>query len=261
MLVERKVQKYGWIPDLPDIRDFNFLKVGEPVIPKSVDFRQLYKMPDVFDQGQLGSCTGNGISFMLAFNVLNNHIQTPFTSLLPFSRLFIYYNERVIEGTVNQDSGAQIRDGLKSISSEGACVESFFPYDVDSFANTPTSQAYSNALLYKAIVYSRLNNLNKLELIQCLLEGYCFVFGFSVYDSFETQEVYDTGVVNLPASSETLQGGHCVCCVGYDLDTDRFICVNSWGNDFGQNGYFTIPATYLCNDNLASDFWTVRVML
>lgn len=261
MLVTRNNSWYGWIPDLPDGRDRMFLKVGVPVIPKSVDFRELYKMPDIFNQLSLGSCTGNGISFMMGFDILNNHSQTPFASTLPFSRLFIYYNERVIENTVNQDSGAQIRDGLKSISSEGVCIENLYPYNVNTFTIKPSNEAYTDALQYKALEYSRLNNLNKMELIQCLMDGFPFVFGFSVYDSFESQEVSDTGVVEMPQSSESLLGGHCVCCIGYSLEDDRFIVANSWGQDWGQDGFFTIPASYLCNGNLASDFWTVRTLL
>lgn len=260
MLVERKQNWYGWKPDLPDIRDRFYLKVGAPIIPKSVDLRETSKMPDIFDQQSLGSCTGNAISFMLGFNILNNHAQTPFDSTLPFSRLFIYYNERVIEGSVNQDSGAQIRDGLKSIASEGVCIENLYPYDINKFTIQPSIDAYNDALKYKAIEYGRLNNLNKLELIQCLMDGYPFVLGFSVYDSFESQQVSDTGIVELPKSSERLMGGHCVCCVGYDLDSDRFIIANSWGIDWGQDGYFTIPSNYICDDNLATDFWTVRMI-
>lgn len=262
MLVSKTQQWYGWKPDIPDFRDIPFTaKVGRPVIPQSVDLRKTCKMPDIFNQESLGSCTGNAISFAMTFNVLNSHDQTPFTSTLPFSRLFIYYNERVVENSVNQDAGAQIRDGFKAIASEGVCVEEFYPYDVDRFSVKPPQEAFDNALLYKAIEYNTLNNLNKLELIQCLMDGFPFVFGFSVYESFESDEVSNTGVVNIPEKDESPMGGHCVCCVGYDLDSDRFIIANSWGTDWGQDGYFTIPSAYLTSGLLAQDFWTVKMIM
>jgi C1A family cysteine protease len=54
----------------------------------------------------------------------------PFTP----SRLFIYYNERVMEHTVSQDAGAQIRDGIKSVNHIGACPETDWPYVIANFA-------------------------------------------------------------------------------------------------------------------------------
>lgn len=252
---------YGWNPDTPDYRDFMF-KVNKPVIPETVYLKDKFKMPEIFDQGELGSCTGNGISYALGFLVLNGHFQNVADSdILPFSRLFIYYNERVIEDSVNQDSGAQIRDGFKAISSEGVCPETFCVYDVNRFTDKPSDKAYAEALNYKAIEYRRLNNANKLELIQCLLDGFPFVLGFSVYSNFESQEISDTGVLNMPSNSDRLLGGHCVVCVGYNLEEDRFLIANSWGADWGQNGYFTIPADYLTNWNLASDFWMAKTIL
>ena len=256
----RDIKWYGWKPDFPDHRDMLF-SAAAPIIPQSVDLRETCMMPEIFNQGSLGSCTGNAISFMMGFNALNNNTVTPFASTLPFSRLFIYYNERVIEDSVNQDSGAQIRDGLKTVANQGVCIETYYPYDVDRFTIKPPDEAYANGLLYKADQYRRINNANKLDMISCLLDKRPFVLGFSVYSSFESQEVSDTGVVELPTKNESLMGGHCVCCVGYDLDSDRFICANSWGSDWGQDGYFTIPAAYLTNWNLASDFWTVKQIL
>jgi C1A family cysteine protease len=92
----------------------------------------------------------------------------------------------------------------------------------------------------------------------CLASGYPFVFGFSVYESFESQEVKQTGRVPMPSPNEQLLGGHAVLAVGYDDSQRRFIVRNSWGKDWGMQGYFTIPYAYLLDDNLADDFWTIR---
>ena len=94
----------------------------------------------------------------------------------------------------------------------------------------------------------------------CLAAGYPFVFGFTVYDAFESGVVAKTGVLNMPTSAEQVVGGHAVLCVGYDDAAQRFIVRNSWGAKWGQKGYFTMPYAYMITRGLASDFWTIRVV-
>jgi C1A family cysteine protease len=177
------------------------------------------------------------------------------------SRLFIYYNERSIEGTVASDSGAQIRDGIKSVNQQGACPEDLWPYVIASFAEQPPANCYTVAAQNKVKAYQRLTqNLNQMK--ACLASGYPFVFGFTVYESFESQTVAQTGVVNMPAASEQVLGGHAVVAVGYDDSQQRFIVRNSWGTGWGLQGYFTMPYSYLTQAHpaLASDFWTIRLV-
>jgi C1A family cysteine protease len=64
----------------------------------------------------------------------------------------------------------------------------------------------------------------------------------------------------MPGLHEAVLGGHAVLCVGYDDATQRFIVRNSWGSNWGQAGYFTIPYAYLLNENLADDFWTISLV-
>jgi C1A family cysteine protease len=93
---------------------------------------------------------------------------------------------------------------------------------------------------------------------ECLAEGYPFVFGFSVYEAFESEEVAKTGRLNLPQHGEKQLGGHAVMATGYDDGDQRVLVRNSWGTDWGMKGYFTMPYDYVSNDNLADDFWTLR---
>jgi C1A family cysteine protease len=246
---------YGWVPDLPDQRDH--LYAAAPAIlsklPPKKDLRS--GCPPVYDQGQLGSCTANAIAGAVQFDLKKQKL-----NVFAPSRLFIYYNERVIEGTVNSDNGAQIRDGIKSIASQGVCPEPEWPYDISKFADKPTPQCYTDAAKCEAVGYQRLVSTNLNQLKGCIASGYPFVFGFTVYDDFESEEVAKTGVLNLPGSQEKVQGGHAVLAVGYDDSTQRFTVRNSWGKDWGIKGYFTIPYAYLTNTNLADDFWTVRII-
>jgi C1A family cysteine protease len=249
----RKIQRYGWRPDLPDHRD-NYLTAPPilAVLPPAVDLRP--KMPAVVDQGELGSCTANAIAGAHQFEQLKQS-ENAFAP----SRLFIYYNERSIEGTVDQDSGAQIRDGISSIASQGVCPETEWIYDVTQFAVQPSPQCYTEALQHKAIQYLRVPQDSR-SIRGCLAYGYPIVFGFTVYDSFESEMVAKSGVVNLPGPGESVVGGHAVVLVGYDTATQRFIVRNSWGADWGQSGYFTMPFEYVLNADLANDFWSIRLV-
>ena len=250
-LPSRHIQRYGWIPDIPDARDYLYA-APEAVLaelPTSVDLRP--DMPPVFDQGQLGSCTANAIGAAFEFQQRKEQL----ADLMP-SRLFIYYNERRIEGTVDQDSGAMIRDGIKSVHKLGVCDEKFWDYDIARFTEKPPAEAYRHASDHQATVYRRV--LPVLHQMQgCLASGTPFVFGFSVYDSFESPQVAKTGVVPLPPRGERLLGGHAVLAVGYDDASQRFIVRNSWGTDWGMDGYCTMPYGYLTDPSLARDFWAI----
>lgn len=247
--------RYGWIPDFPDQRDF--LYSAPPIflreLPPKVDLRA--NCPPVYDQGQLGSCTANAIGGAIEFDQMKERLPQIF---IP-SRLFIYYNERVIEGSVGSDSGAMLRDGIKTIAKQGACPEPLWPYIIAKFKLKPSQSCYTEAAKHTAINYQRLvQSLQQMK--GCLASGYPFVFGFTVYESFETTQAARTGKIPMPGSNEKVLGGHAVAAVGYN-DTDRtFLCRNSWGTSWGIKGYFTIPYAYLTDPDLAADFWTIRVV-
>jgi len=244
----------GWVPDIPDQRDHLYAVPSHVMakLPSKVDLRK--QCPPVYDQGQLGSCTANAIAGAIEFDQIKQKLKV----FMP-SRLFIYYNERVMEHTVNSDSGAMIRDGIKSVNKIGACSETLWPYDINQFTIKPSKAAYDDAAKHTAVSYQRLvPNLNQLK--GCLADGFPFVFGFSVYDGFESQEVSKTGELNLPTPKEQLLGGHAVLAVGYDDKINRFIVRNSWGSKWGKKGYFTMPYSYITNTNLADDFWTIRLV-
>jgi C1A family cysteine protease len=249
----RKIQGYGWVPDIPDGRDLLYaapaLRVEE--LPAKVDLRS--QCPPVYDQGQLGSCTANAIGAAMEFDQIHQQAKSVFTP----SRLFIYYNERALEGTVDSDSGAQIRDGVKTVAQQGICKEDSWPYEIEKFEQKPPSPCYTEGKKNQAIQYLRLTQALS-QLKGCLAEGYPFVFGFSVYEGFESAEVARTGHAGMPRAKEAMIGGHAVMAVGYDERNQWFVVRNSWGAKWGMRGYFTLPYPYLLQASLSSDFWTIR---
>ena len=251
----RVSKHYGWVPDLPDQRDKAFraplARLGP--LPKNVDLRP--QCPPVYDQGQLGSCTANAIAGALAFDQMKQKM----TDIFPPSRLFIYYNERVMENTVDQDAGAMIRDGIKSVSKQGAPHEALWPYVISKFRTKPSAAAVTDGGKHAAVLYQRVDQ-DLAQMRGCLAAGYPFVFGFSVYESFEGDAVAKSGRVNMPKKAEKMIGGHAVLAVGYDHAAKRFIVRNSWGSGWAMDGYFTIPYAYLLDSNLSDDFWTVKLV-
>jgi C1A family cysteine protease len=216
-------------------------------LPSKVDLSS--QCSPIENQGTLGSCTANALVGNLEFLELKDHL--PFVDM---SRLFIYYNERLLEGTVKEDSGAALRDGIKSLAKAGCCSEKDWPYDVTKFTKKPSVVCYTKALFHKIQSYRSLQTQN--ELLTCLASGYPFVFGISVYGSFESEIVAKTGIVPMPSPTESNLGGHAVCGVGYDQSTKLFKVRNSWGTGWGDKGYFYLPFEYV--NKLASDFWTIR---
>jgi C1A family cysteine protease len=251
-----EIKWYGWKADTPDQRDkiFKYELVPQyKELPPSVDLRKDYPFV-IYDQGNLGSCTSNAIGAALQYDMLKQKEQ----AFIP-SRLFIYYNERVIEGTVREDAGAEIRDGIKTVAAQGACPESIWKYVIRKFATKPPARAYASGMLHQALQYYRLpRTLDAMK--TCLASGFPFTFGFMVYESFETKEVATTGIVPMPGEDESALGGHAVLAMGYDDSQKRFLVRNSWGKGWGMEGYFTMPYEYLLNENLADDFWQIKLV-
>lgn len=245
---------YGWKKQLPDFRDISLkiVEVPEGSLPDVVDLTS--KCPPVYNQLALGSCTANAIAAAYQFDLIKQGAK----DFNP-SRLFIYYNERMLEGTVSEDSGATIRDSAKVINQFGVCHEALWPYNTDRFKQKPFKRCYNEGLTRKSTTYQYVPQ-DAISLRNVLAKEFPVVIGISVYESFESEEVAKTGIVPMPGMNESLLGGHAVLLIGYDIIKRVWICRNSWGYDWGMNGYFTLPYEYLTNPNLAGDFWVVQTV-
>lgn len=248
-----KIRKYGWSKKLADtITDkhlYYFQYKGS--LPLNVDLR--YLCPRIYNQLNLGSCTANAVAAAYYVEEIKKNVKYKFTP----SRLFMYYNTRNIEGTVNSDSGALLSDCMLMCSNYGVCNETLWKYDVKKFNVNPPKYCYNNALIHKIKKYfGVVQSLTQLK--QCLANKTPFVFGFLVFSSFESPYTSKTGIVTMPLPGESILGGHAVLCVGYNDNTKYFIVRNSWGIDWGDRGYFYMPYDYVVNSGLCSDFWAIN---
>jgi len=259
---KRHSPRYNWKPDLPDFRDYTFAErfMTQPSLPSRIDLRPL--CPLIVDQGKIGSCTANALSGALGYLELQElktkglDPQEFGADFAAFSRLFIYYNERALEGHVNQDSGASLRDGIKTLAALGACREAIWKYTASQVFKKPTPKSYKEAAQHTISTYLRLETLPEMK--QCLSSGYPFVFGFTVYESFESPIVARTGIMPLPSDDEQPIGGHAVLAVGYDDLARQLIVRNSWGTQWGDSGYFRMPYDAIEKLKLAQDFWVIK---
>jgi len=262
---------FGWVPDVPDIRDMQFSLGDMPMTatpwPPKADLTPVMatqKLPR-WDQSTLGCCVWNASAGVYEFTYRKLN---PGKSYM-LSRLFGYYNTRVIENTVKSDTGCQIRNAFKVMNKTGICHESLWAYDIKKFAVKPSAASYNEAKK------NMLTNMTKTGKVfyACLPQsdffiegslnrGYPIVYGIAVYESFMSAAVAKTGIVPMPLKGEKMIGGHATFLCGYDrTNTGKkfFVGCNSWGNKWGNNGLYYIPYEYVLNPNMACDFWTIQI--
>lgn len=245
---------FGCKRDIKDERDFKLKIRSRVVVSDSADLRT--KFPAIRNQGNLGACTSFATTDMAQFvrAKLNFKIWDP-------STLFTYYATRKLIGTTDRDSGASVRDALKSTADFGIAKEEHWPYVIEEFAKEPPTPIWDEALEHQSLSYFRVDQTEE-AVLNCLSDGYPFTFGMRIYQSFVDSQLFIMrGPVPTPdINTEKYLGGHCMLAVGFFKQDNEYLIIvrNSWGEDFGIDGYVYIPLSILLNSRLSFDFWTLR---
>jgi C1A family cysteine protease len=271
---------YNVVPQKYDSRDYRLLSPtpqAVAVLPDKFDLRSLGIVPEIWDQGQLGSCTANGNGAIFEID----RLKQGYAPLNP-SRLFIYYNERMEEGNIDSDYGANVRTGIKVMNKYGVANEDIWAYNINQYKTKPPQNVYDDGATRKVSTYTSVHqNIN--DICAAIYSGKGVVFGFQVFESFDSNSlsgVSGTGIMTIPQANEQSLGGHCVCAIGFEI-TKRggkhggffgplldkifgmpsmdgyIICRNSWGTYWGLSGYFKMPFKFINNSVYCYDFWVV----
>lgn len=246
----------GWTPDVPDHRDYYYAVPSfAPALPPSVSMLPL--MPPAYDQKAHGSCTAQAARGAVQFTAKE---QTGFKRKQPVpSAMFIYWNTRNDQGTAHDDSGATLRGTFKSLVRYGYCAERFWAYKDDNLLEQPTDDAYVKAAPYRLRTSAYMRVPQTLTALKtCLFERNPVAFGAMLYESFDRARV--SGVVPYPLKDEDAIGGHAMLVVGYDDERQAFLVRNSWGKRWGLDGYCWIPYSYILNNDLTADLWTLKAV-
>jgi hypothetical protein len=211
---------------------------------KVVDLRS--KFPEVYDQGKIGSCTANSLCSIFEYDSMNN---------FRGSRLFLYYNERLLINETDKDEGAYLKDGIISLKRFGIAEENDWKYLIENVFIRPPEEVYRKAK--NNFVIDAINIKGTLETIKEWIDkNEPIATGIPIFSNFISNK---TGIIGLPSKTDKYLGGHAVVICGYDDYQERFIVRNSWGKHWGNNGYFYLPYLYLIrdNDNNNNDFWII----
>ena len=255
---------YNLTKDIDDARDLLFMgeRAKAAQLPAAFDLRD--NCPPVWDQGDEGSCTSH--AGCACRSMLQNDTQ------LDLSKAFLYYQERALEGSTQEDSGATIRDICKATQQFGICPSEDMPYVAGDYKTIPSQKAIENAVAYKILNYKRVLSCNDVK--QSLVSRQQPVLiGMTVFESMESSQVAQSGILPCPKWGEKVLGGHAVLIVGYKDETPTFwnrlcglffgattsgsfIVRNSWGEGWGQKGYFMMPYAYFAK--YAYDYWIME---
>ena len=242
--------------DKPDARDYRIPDRAPylPPLPKFVDLRA--ECPPVYCQGSIGSCTANATAALL--DVVRKKDKLPF---LNPSRLFIYYNCRVLNGDPEADQGCCFRDALSTIYDTGVCSEADWDYDPTLLFKKPTDECYAKATENKFQYYALIDQ-KETALKHCLDEGYPFLFAINIFWPMnEDHMLFETGILSVPNPNQPkppILCSHALCCVGYDDEKQLFLVRNSFGADWCGNGHFYIPYSFMLDPKCSDGFWTLR---
>lgn len=224
---------------------------GAGIVPKkSVDLRQYFSPAK--SQGAVGSCST--FAAVAMYEVAMNRTAEPGSAPTDMSERFVFYHSNVEKG--RPEGGSNFYEQLEVLGKYGTCHESQCPYSGNNLTEPPSEEATQEALNHRVLVAKQIPLRTKGPKTECLKEnhrlftsalseGYPVGISLKVYNSLET---IASPYVNVPDENDILsggEGGHAMVLAGYSEAENCYIVKNSWGSDYGDNGYIYVSAAYI----------------
>jgi C1A family cysteine protease len=245
----------GWVRQSLDWRDHRYEAPAHFDAAPGYDLSPAF--PPVYNQLQTSSCTGQASCGAYHYLARAQSIK----GFAP-SPLFTYFQARALEGGTDRDDGAEIRDAIKSLATDGAADEALWPFVSSAVTTKPPASVYAEAKAHLALQYKTIPDTvtadqKRVHLLSMLAHKIPTVFGISCFSGLDSDQAAETGVVPMPSANESPEGGHAIVIVGWDGAKQLYKFRNSWGAGWGDHGYGYLPAAYVENPGLASDFWAL----
>ena len=246
------IRQYGLWHDNADYRDhlltapWKLSSAG----PQHADIS--HEMGAAYDQLDTNSCAAQAVA-----KIMRHAAKAQFD----FSRNQIYWDARSFNHEETDDAGCGMRDAIDAVSKWGAADEVYWPFTKENLLHAPSHAARNNAarLADYAKLYARVTP--SLDILTSIISGgEPFVFGMAVYESFEGSKVAKTGIMEMPTQGQRMLGRHAVTGTGFDHDVRQIKVLNSWGQDWGENGFFFMPFDYILNSSVCDDFWVIHTL-
>lgn len=239
-----QIKRFGWKRDSLDHRDKHYRPmIALRHLPSVVDLDH----PPHLDQLALGSCVLNSTTAVLRQALIKQGYGDQL-----YSRLQLYWDVRHVEGSGDEDAGAEIRDAIKCLADTGVAPEPLWPYNIKEFKKKPFSRVYERALQFKALEYRRVESTAS-AIRAAIAEGHLVVGGYNVFEQINSRDCARTGVIEMPGIHERPIGGHSTYFSGFKPGYLR--STNSWGDEYGDHGDLWFPDDYI--EQQASDFWII----
>jgi C1A family cysteine protease len=235
MTEENKIVRLNNKPSKPDSRDIVYVPKNVQ-LPESISLKEY--AGNIENQSNLGSCTANAITS--GYEIIAKILYPE--QFVELSSLFVYYHSRLFSDELDIDGGSYIRDGLKSINNYGVCSQELWPYDITKFTDQPYPRCYLDATKRKITSYSILYTNSEIK--EVLVGKRPVVVSMEIFQGFPSI-TKENPYVPMPDTFTYSLGYHAVLIIGYDDTTRQFLIKNSYGSDWGDNGYAYIPYNYI----------------
>ena len=235
------------LADLKRSKAHGFVAGATKTLEEEVDYSHSVKT--IRNSGQEGSVVGQALATALELQILRATQEECY-----IGARHIYYMPRDATGTLDSDSGAYVKDAFDALATQGAVEEKFWPYVPGEYRALPPV-AVNTARRFRIRETQKLENLDELRL--AFSNNRPVVAEITVYQSFASPETTRTGVVTMPAPTDQVLGNHFLVIVGYNNKDKELKFVNSWGTEWGNDGFGYFPYHYI--QKYMREAWTFQL--